>query len=287
MRRPVPLLSARAALLSVAVTALATLLASCGGAAPAPPAPPPPPPPMPRYTTMAELGGATGGQMKLDKTAKISVTGGAVGGQVADSTTAEGLIRYDPAGSSMQLTQRVQTASAPAPIEMVMIVLPDQAYVKPPPDAGMPPGKPWLRIQPNSPDPVSQQFAGLVQSVRENADPTQSFVQFGDAATIVESTEEPLDAVRTVRYRVRVDVARAAAREPNPAARMALQETVQAGISTVESTIWLDERNRPLRVLVQQPLPAGQGSYTLDARYRDWGLPVEINPPPADQVATS
>jgi hypothetical protein len=58
-------------------------------------------------------------------------------------------------------------------------------------------------------------------------------------------------------------------------------------VSTVESSLWLDARNHPLRVLLAQPLPAGQGTYTVDARYREWGQPVQISAPPADQVAPS
>jgi len=281
---------------ALALAVLVVLLAGCGGgptpAAPAPPtvpAPPAAPAPLARYATLTELGAATGAQMTADRTAKITVTGGTSGGPAQANSTGDGAIRYDPVGPSMQITERVQPAGAPTAEELSLVVLPDQAYVKPPPGAGIPvpQGKSWLRIQPNATDPVSQQLAQLAQSVRANADPTRGFTQFGDAATIVSSTEEPLDGVRAVRYQIRVDVAKAAAQEPDPALKQQLQQTAQSGMSTVESALWLDERNRPLRVLLQQPLGAGQGTYTVDARYRDWGQPVQIGPPPADQVAPS
>jgi hypothetical protein len=268
----------------------AALLAGCasllGGCASGPPTPTPPP--LTTYTSLAQLGTATGNQMKADRTAKITVTGGTSGGATVASTTGDGAISFDPAGPSMQLTERLQTAGA-APAELGIIVLPDQAYVKPPADPGAPatPGKPWLRIQDGAGDPVSQQFASLVQSVRANADPTQSFTQFGDAASIVGAAEDPLDGVRAIRYSIRVDVTKAAAQEDDPALKQSLEQTARNGMTTVDSSLWLDAWNHPLRVLLRQQLPGGQGIYTVDARYRDWGQPVQIGPPPADQVAPS
>lgn len=262
----------------------AALLGGCGEGPPAGPTPPP----LTTYTSLAQLGSATGNQMKADRTAKITVTGGTSGGATVASTTGDGAISFDPAGPSMQLTERLQTAGA-APAELGIIVLPDQAYVKPPADPGAPatPGKPWLRIQDGAGDPVSQQFASLVQSVRANADPTQSFTQFGDAASIVGAAEDPLDGVRAIRYSIRVDVAKAAAQEDDPALKQSLEQTARNGMATVDSSLWLDAWNHPLRVLLRQQLPGGQGIYTVDARYRDWGQPVQIGPPPADQVAPS
>jgi hypothetical protein len=277
--------TATAALLVITVAVLAALVAGCGGG---PPLAPSNPPPLPRYTTLAQLGAATGAQMKADRTTKITVNAGTSGGSVQASTIGNGAISFDPAGTSMAITERVQAPGASKPVELTLVVLPDQAYVKPPPEAGyrLPAGKSWLRIRPNSPDQASQQFGQLVQSVRANADPTRSFTQFGDAASIVQSVEETLDGVRAVRYQIRVDVAKAASQERDPALKQELQQSASSGMSTVDSSLWLDDRNRPLRVLLQQVLPAGQGTYTVDARYRDWGQPVQITSPPADQVAS-
>ncbi|HEX4361047.1 MAG TPA: hypothetical protein VH141_26170 [Pseudonocardia sp.] len=257
-----------------------TLLAGCGS---------PPtlaPPPLVTYTSLAQLGTATGNQMKADRTAKITVTGGTSGGATVTNTTGDGAIRFDPAGPSMQLTERIQSAGSP-PAELGIIVLPDQAYVKPPADPSAPGVKPWVRIQEGASDPVSQQFASVVQSVRANADPTQSFTQFGDAASIVGAAEDPLDGVRAIRYSIRVDVLKAATQENDPTLKQSLEQTAQKGMATVDSSLWLDAWNHPLRVYLHQQLPGAGGTYTVDARYRDWGQPVQIAPPPPDQVAPS
>lgn len=277
----------RTALLAGAVTVLVTMLV--GGCSGAPSGTPSAPPPLRHFTTLGELGQAAGAQMRLDKTAKITITGGASGGQVQASTTGEGVLRYEQAGPSLQLNERVVPNGSPSPTELGLIVLPDQAYVKPPANIGlsMPPGKSWLQVRQGATDPVSQQFGQLVRSVRDNADPTQSFSQFGDAASIAETADDTLDSVPTVRYKIHVDIAKAAERQPDPALKQALQDSAQKGMTSVDSMLWVDARNRPLRVLLQQPLPSGQGVFTVDARYRDWGQPVQITAPPADQVVPS
>lgn len=283
-RRPPSHLAAR----TVTALTLAVLATGCAGnTAPSAPAPQPPPA-LVRYTTVAELASATGTQMKTDRTAKITVTGGLSGGSVQASTTGDGAISFDANGTAMTFSERVQSPRAAAPVEMTLVVLPDQAYVKPPPTSyPLPPGKSWLKLRAHPADPVLQQFSQLARSVRANADPAQAFTQYGDAATIVRSAEEMLDGVPTVRYQVRMDVAKAAAEERDPALKQQLQQTLAKGLNTVDSSLWVDARNRPLRTLVQQALPAGQGTYTVDARYHDWGQPVQISAPPPDQVVSS
>lgn len=273
----------------VSVLLLTALLTGCGGAteetaAPAAPSAPAADAPLPRYATLAELGAATAAQQKIDKTAKIALNGG-LSGQTQSALTGEGALRYDEAGAAMQITQRIQ-AGGGTPQELELVVLPDTAFIRPPlsSSAGMPPGKTWLRIRPTATDPASVQFNQMIQAIRDNADPTKSFAQFGDAITIVDAAEEQLDGQRTMRYKLRVDLVRAADRQPDPALKQNLQQSVQTGLTTLEYTLWVDAQNRLSRVLVDQPLPQNQGTFTLDARYRDWGQPVQIDPPPADQV---
>jgi hypothetical protein len=279
-------------LLAGVVTALAVaLVAGCSGAsapgAAAPAAASDPNAPLPRYATPGELGAAAGGQQKADRTAKITLTGGLTG-QTAGAITGDGALRFDDTGPSMQVTQRIQLGAGQPPLELGIVLLPDQAYVRPPGNTGalvLPPGKTWLRIVPNSTDPVTQQLAQMVQTIRDNADPTRAFSQFGDAVTIVRAVEEPLDGVRAMRYDLRVDIAKAAEKQTDPKTQQALRNTVQQGLTTLDYGLWLDGSNHILRFLLDQPLPQTQGKLTMDARYRDFGQPVQIDPPPADQVA--
>lgn len=276
-------ISALPLLLAVAVSVAG--LAGCSSDTQEAPAPSTPAAdaPLPKYATLAELGAATAAQQKIDRTAKITLNGG-LAGRSQSGLTGDGSLRFDDTGASMQITQRIQ-AGGGTPQELELVLLPDDAFLRPPAgSSGLPAGKTWLRIRPNSTDPVSTQFSQMVQAIRDNADPTKSFAQFGDAISIVDTAEEQLDALRTMRYKLRVDLAKAAERQPDPGLKKSLQDSVQSGLSTLEYTLWVDAQNRLARVLVDQPLPQNQGTFSLDARYRDWGGPVQIDPPPADQV---
>jgi hypothetical protein len=280
---------------------LVVVLAACGGsggdnsggadsaatAAPATGSSPAPSAPLTKFTTLADLGAATAAQQKLDKTARITVTGGQAGqtGQALNTINGHGALRYDDAGPAMQLTEQVQSGGG-APTQLGVVLLPYAAFVRPPPGTGvtLPPGKTWVRIDPASTDPVSEQYGRLVQGIRDNADPTKSFAQYGDAITIVDSTEENLEGSPSVRYRLSVDMVKAVEHQTDPTIKQNLQQSVQSGLTTLGYTLWLDARNRLVRVLVDQPLPQNQGTFTLDAHYRDWGQPVQIDQPPADEV---
>lgn len=278
------------------VALAAVLLTGCGGSgddgsgstAPLPTAASPAPiaPPQ-KFTTLADLSAAVSAQQKLDKTARITINGGQAGqtGQPVSTINGDGTLRYDDAGPALQLNEQVSSGGG-SPMQLGVVVLPDVAFVRPPPNSGLtlPAGKTWLRIDPTSTDPLAKQFGQLVQSIRDNADPTKSFTQYGDAITIVDSTEEQLEGSPAVRYRLKLDMAKAVAAQPDPALKQSLQQSVQSGLTALEYTLWLDGQNRLVRVLLDQPLPQNQGTFTLDAHYRDWGQPMQIDQPPADQV---
>jgi hypothetical protein len=275
MRAPV------VAALAMALTA--SVLAGCGHAAPAPAAPPAPPP-IPRYTSLAELSTAVSTQMRLDKTVKITLNVAAADKPVTDGDV---MLLFSPTGSAVRSDQRVYAGSAVS--EISIIVLPDQVYVKAPTRLALPPGKSWARLRPDTPNPALQPIIRAAQETQQNVDPTQRLVQMSGAATIVDSAEEPLDGVRSMRYRARIDLNKAVAQVTNPWMKESvqrLQTLAQAtGNSTMDYVLWLDERNRLERFMVDLPLPGGQGTLKTEARYHDWGQPVDIQPPPADQVA--
>ncbi|MBO0872161.1 MAG: hypothetical protein J2P19_02090 [Pseudonocardia sp.] len=266
----------------VAVSAM-VVVAGCGHAAPAPTAPSPPPP-MPKYASLTELGTAVSNQMRLDKTAKLTLNVAASGKPVTDG---EVMLLVGSTGSAVRSDQRVYTGSAVS--EISIIVLPDQVYFKAPTLLPLPPGKSWARLRPDTSNSMLQPIVMAAQETQQNVDPTQRLMQMSGAATIVESAEESLDGARTMRYRARIDLNKAATQVTNPQMKQNVQRLLAlaqaTGSSTMDYVLWLDERNRLQRFLVDQPLPGGQGTVKTEARYHDWGQPVDIQPPPADQIA--
>jgi hypothetical protein len=263
MRRVAPLLG----------LALVGLLAACGQAGPVVP---PVPPPLPKFSSVEQLSAAVTTREQADKTAKMTITGG-VDGQPDQEFYGVGVLRLDQGGTSMQFAEQVQRPGA-APAEVTLVLQPGAVFLKPPADAVMPPRKTWLQLGPYTSDPFYRRFLPMAAALRIS-DPRAFFAQYGDAVTITTSAEEAIDGARGVRYDLHADVAKAAANQPNPAIERALRNSLAAGLTSVDLKIWLDEANRPLRTLIDQPVPGTTGRFNLDSHYNTWGKTIYIGPP--------
>ena len=121
-----------------------------------------------------------------------------------------------------------------------------QLYIK-----GLPPassgGKPWVRIDPKATDPVSKAMAGAVQQAGSPQSLSDAFN--GSSATVVDT------ANGQTHYRL-------------------------TGGQTRSGDLYVDGQNRPVRFL------ADASGTKLQVAYSDWGAPVTITVPPADQVGS-
>jgi hypothetical protein len=124
------------------------------------------------------------------------------------------------------------------------------------------------------------------------ADPTSTLAQLRGAGEVTEVGPEDVRGVATTHYHALVDLR--AAVEALPAdARAALEQSVAQyeallGTTDIEVDVWIDADGRPARIVEVMPFPAGAGQppveATLTMELFDWGTPVEVAPPPADQV---
>ena len=235
-------------------------------------------PPLAKFSSVAHLRDAVTTREKVDKTAKITLTG-CLDGRSDQEFYGVGVLRLDESGTSLQFAERVQRPGAD-PVEVTLVVQPGAIFLKPPPGTVMPLRKSWLQLGPNTCDPLYRRFLAMAAALRTYADPQAFFTQYGDAITITDSTSEPIDGARCVRYDLHADMAKAAAaNQSNPAIWQALREALATGQTGVDLKIWLDQDNRPLRTLIDQPIPGVCGRYTLDSRYSTWGKSVSIGTP--------
>jgi hypothetical protein len=241
------------------------------------------PAPMAKFSSLAQLRDAVTTREKADKTAKMTI-GGGVDGQPDQDFNGVGVLSLDEGGTSMQFAEQVQRPGAD-PAEVRLVVQPSAVFLKPPAGTVMPLRKSWMQLGPTTSDPFYRRFLPMATALRTYADPQAFFGQYGDAINITNSVEEPIDGARAVRYDLHADVARAAAgNQPNPAIGRALRDSLTAGLTGVDLKIWLDEDNRPLRTLIEQPLPGVPGRYNLDSHYNSWGKSVYIGAPDPIQV---
>jgi len=114
--------------------------------------------------------------------------------------------------------------------------------------AGVTGGKPWIKADPNGTDPFSKQMSTQLQSMGDPRQITRSFS--GGTAKLIGQEGD------LTHYTV----------------------TGAPGGATVE--IYVDKQDRPAKFVVTA------SGITANVAYSDWGAPVTVTEPPADQVGT-
>ncbi|HEX3648096.1 MAG TPA: hypothetical protein VHV49_06680 [Pseudonocardiaceae bacterium] len=151
-------------------------------------------------------------------------------------------------------------------------------------------GKPWTKIDLGA-DSALTQSLGSTADLANQADPATLIQKIAAAGTITKVTHETVNGVATTHYAITVDVAKmAASLSGEPAEQRAQQELRQDGVRSVPFDIWVDGDNLPTRIVTHvayaEPTTGRSEQVTLTIAYTDWGKPVTITAPPADQVGT-
>ncbi|MBB3663920.1 MULTISPECIES: hypothetical protein [Prauserella salsuginis group] len=136
---------------------------------------------------------------------------------------------------------------------------------------------------------------GGAQSAEMN-DPTKMLEFAQKAGEITDSEETTLDGEPTTHYTLDLDFAKLAEEVGQmTGANKAMFDGVEA---TIPMEIWLNSEDLPVKVTMdmsemmkQVAEKAGgnasqmaQGGMTMEMNYTDWGTPVNVEEPPADQV---
>jgi hypothetical protein len=251
--------------LLAACTAAALTLAGCGGAtsgtaAPAPVAPAP----VAQITTIDELSDAIT-KSTQGKNSATMTTDMNLGGQ---SITGEGAYSVTGSDVKMQMTMTVGQLGQ-MEIRLVNRVM----YMK---NAQF--GPKWFKapIDPNN--PRTAEYAKLIEQV----DVSKQFGQFKTIGTLKGKAEEPVDGQPATRYDIAVDVANAPASAPSPQAKAQIEQLKQAGVQNIDMQLWIDKASLPLQF--KTTVTAKGQPLTATVKLKNWGAPVAVTAPPADQT---
>ena len=261
--------------LVIGAMGVAAVLGACGGGSPSP---------------LAVVSRAPA-QTTAAKTSKVSVTvhmagvtglpagGVSIGGEGAfDYGAGQGTLTLDlPAVGGVNIG-RVDAVFAAG---VVYEKLPSQFAA----ELG---GKPWVKLD------LRSVGADVSQLGQAQSDPTAGLNYLrGVTGAVTKVGDEKVRGTDTTHYRATVDLARAAAATPEPG-RTALQKLV--GLFTVKTfpvEVWIDGDNRVRRLTftfdlssVHVPNARTQptGTMTMTMELFDFGTPVSVTLPPADQV---
>ena len=150
-------------------------------------------------------------------------------------------------------------------------------------------GKPWAAVDLSSLDPGNSTVPGLGSG---SSDPSQilGYLQ-GVSSSTTNLGSATVRGVQTTHYRVVIDLNKAA--QANPQAAAQYQKLIsETHTSTLPVDIWTDSSDRVNQMQLQIPVPASQGGSTaggnvnLTLQLYDFGVPVTVAAPPADEIGT-
>jgi len=217
------------------------------------------------------------------KTAGMSLVesvNGATGGPV--TVTANGQIDFASGDASLSMT--VPSAGA---VQLVLVK--PTLYLQLPSSLGsiLPAGKSWvsLNLDSASTSALGSSFSQLSGSA-DLSSQGLAYLQGISTDGVHTIGPDTVRGVATTEYSATIDLTKAVPRG-DAAAQAALQKLRDStGLSTVPIKVWIDAQGQVRRVVVQQALTVGGKSVTADVtiEYFDFGAPVAVAPPPADQT---
>ncbi|WP_326565946.1 hypothetical protein VSH64_29255 [Amycolatopsis rhabdoformis] len=240
------------------------------------------------FANVLELASASKQGTTKTKSSKMSMTMSAAGKTV----TAEGIASYDPADLKMSMTMTTDGQ------QMEMRLLDKTMYIKLPAAelAQMGTDKPWVKISPDSNDPLSKALSGSMGSAGDQSDPTKILDQISEAGRIVSSDQTTLDGQPVNHYKVEIDLAKSIDKtlaSADDATRAKVKEMIKGKDIQIPAEIWVDKDQLPLQITMDesammQAMGAGAassgGTGKMTIKYSDWGTAVNVTAPPADQI---
>jgi hypothetical protein len=183
---------------------------------------------------------------------------------------ATGAARYPDSGQVPELSMTMNLPPEQGG-EIEMVLIDESAYLRLPPDAGLP--TPWVKVQSDGSDPISAQMAPLIDQMSSRFDLEQSIETIAAVSSIEQGDADVIDGVDVTKYILTVDVTKMPADQLGGAAPEDLP------FDEMTYTMWVDSDG-----LLRRYTNDLEGYVTTDTTIFGYGEPVEIEAPPADQV---
>lgn len=198
----------------------------------------------------------------------------------AFSGTLSGQEQFDPLALSMTMNM--------SNMDISEILVGNTLYLKMPQLSSMMGGKSWAKIDLSAMGSLGSSVQSLLNSAK-NADPAQQLQPLLASGDLHEVGTETVDGVQAEHYAGTVDPATAfdgsaAAKNLTPDQIEQLKSLMKdSGVTSETIDVWVASTGLPVRETVSSNTSAG--AVKVDMHMSDWGGPVSISAPPADQVS--
>jgi hypothetical protein len=226
--------------------------------------------------SLVDLAKSLGDKTVEASTAHMKLTADAAGIKM----TGEGDLKFGSSGAAISMNLNTSEGS------MAMVLLDGVLYMKLPQE--LEPGKAWIKIDSSTNSEVAKALGSMQEQLSKSVDPRATLQEFEKAGKITDSKEEEIDGKKVTHYTINVDVQKMVDEQADPATKAEMQKAIDAGMKNLPVEVWIDEEGLPARFAMEMAAPNGQGGTAkikMQADYTDWGKPVNITAPPADQIA--
>jgi len=207
---------------------------------------------------------------------------GAVTGQSTGKVTAEvaGAMQTKPLAGRMTMSgmqvagQDVGTITA--------LITPDAMYMKMPALADRL-GKPWFEIKFSDIKAASGLDMSQLTSQAQQMQPAQYIQQLAESGDVHVVGTETVNGIETTHYSGTVSLKEALSHDTAQMRRQLEPIMNSAGFTGSDIDVWLDDKGLVRRV--RSSAEGGKGTFALSMDILAYGVPVDVTPPPADQVA--
>jgi hypothetical protein len=216
------------------------------------------------------------GQVKSAKFTYVETLG-------SQQITGQGEGRFDGPNTAMRMTMNLEGEKVEARL------VGNQMYFQLPANAReASAGKPWAKI---SLDTGAGRALGQMTDQAEQNDPAHFLDQIQQAGTITKSEQTVLDGQPVSHYWVDLDVAKALDKLVGEAMPKDQLEKIAGQVKTIPLQMWLNADQLPVQitedlgaVMKAAGAPGAEQGMGFTMKYTDWGTPVDVQAPPADQV---
>jgi hypothetical protein len=213
---------------------------------------------------------------------RVSMTADFASGGQSGRLEAEGTFDYTTNRGSLDM--RFEDTASGQEVSVRFVLDGTVFYMKLPAEAGLPGGKPWVRVDLTEAEGMA--FLGEL-SQTSPSNPAQILDHLrGVSRSIQEVGRETVRDVDTVHYRATVDLERAADRLSEKGRDSYLEAIKPLETTTLPMDVWVDEDGLVRRMGFSFEVSEGGQSVTMTLRMDlyEFGIDVDVSAPPASEV---
>ncbi|WP_024874840.1 hypothetical protein [Saccharomonospora piscinae] len=224
-----------------------------------------------QFSDISQLVASAQEQASVSKSSKFSMEMDMAGMKM--QANGEGV--YDGADTRMRMTMNMQG------MDIDMIFVDQTMYMQMPENMNPDPSKPWIKVTEDASAAMGQNF----DQMTEQNDPTKMLEQIEQAGGKITNTEQTqLDGQDVTHYTIEMDLSKASGMMGGDAGAAA---SFPEG-TMIPMELYLTGDNLPVQIVMDMSSLSeqfgGTGNMKMVMKYSDWGTPVEVEAPPAEQV---